>query len=133
MLGVLSSLLGIGKLIKDFVVKNWKIALPLIAVLVIFFWTKEHYYKKGSEDTRVEWEARVKKETDKNEKLNNKLIASLEERNKQFLEDKSSRQQREKTHTERIETIIKQNPVYTQCVVDQAVLDSQNDLKGELR
>lgn len=130
MIGLGLKLLGLGKFLKDFFLQNWKWLVPLAAVIAGFFWTKEHYYTQGREDCRVEWEKKVEKETKKNEKLTNQLVDNNKMVGEIFQKDKEERNNKETIHTSKIETIIKDNPVYTQCVVDKAILEEQNSMKN---
>lgn len=130
MIGLGLKLLGLGKFLKDFFLQNWKWLVPLAAVIAGFFWTKEYYYTQGREETRTEWEKKVEKETLKNEKLTNQLVDNNKMVGEIFQKDKEERNSKEVTHTSKIETIIKDNPVYTQCVVDKAILEEQNSIKN---
>lgn len=130
MIGLGLKLLGIGKWLKKFFQENWKWLVPLLAVIAGFLWTKEHYYTQGREDCRVEWEAKVQAERLKNEKLTSQLSDNSKLMGEVFKKDKEERNNKETVHTSKIETIIKDNPVYTQCVVDKAILEEQNAMKN---
>jgi len=73
-MGFILSIVGFGKAVVKWAFDNWRITVPILAVVITFFWTKEHYYTQGREDCRVEWEVKVAAETLKNEKLSEKLI-----------------------------------------------------------
>jgi hypothetical protein len=133
MLGLGLKLLGIGKWLKDFFIQNWKWLVPLIALVIGFFWTKEHYYTLGKEETTAIYEKKIEAERKKNELLSGKLLDSSVKLGERFQKDSEARTERESTHTNRIETIIKEKPVYTQCVVDKEILDAQNAMKELLK
>lgn len=122
-------LLGLGKWLKEFFLENWKWLAPLIALVAAFFWTKEHYYTLGKEETTVAYEKKIEAERKKNEQLSGKLLDSSVKLGEHFQRDSEARAEKETTHTNRIETIIKEKPVYSQCVVDKEILDTQNDMK----
>ena len=130
MIGLGLKLLDLGKFLKDFFLQNWKWLVPLAAVIAGFFWTKEHYYTQGREDCRVEWKKKVEEENIKNEKLTNQLVDNSKMVGEIFQKDKEERNNKETVHTSKIETIIKDNPVYTQCVVDKAIVEEQNSMKN---
>lgn len=123
-------LLGIGKFLKSFFLANWQWIVPLLVLIAGFLWTSKHYYSKGREDCRIEWEKKVEKERVKNEKLSSSLVDNTKLVGEMFQKDKEHRDSKETTHTRTIETIIKDNPVYTQCVVDGRILDEQNAIKA---
>lgn len=130
MIGLGLRLLGLGKFLKEFFLQNWKWLVPLIAVIAGFFWTKEHYYTQGREDCRIEWEKKVEEESQRNDKLTESLAENSKVIGENFQKEKDERTSKEVIHTTKIETIIKDNPVYTQCVVDEAILEEQNALKN---
>lgn len=123
-------LLGIGKYIKQFFFANWKWLVPLLLVLGGFLWTKEHYYNLGTSTERTIWEARVEEERLRNEKLTNQLLTTVTNFAAKVDERNNARTSSEVIHDTRIETIVKDNPVYMDCKVDQEVLDEQNALKA---
>ena len=129
MIGIGLKLLGIGKFFKDFFVSNWRWLLPVLFVVCGFLWTKEHYYDLGKETERAAWEARVAKEQEQNNKITLELLDAADHFGRKYIEESEARRVIENTHTESIKTIIKDNPVYTDCKVDQEVLDQQNALK----
>lgn len=130
MVGLGLKLLGIGKWLKDFFIQNWKWLLPLIALVIGFFWTKEHYYTLGKEETTAVYEKKIEAERKKNEIISGKLLESALDLGKHFQKDADTRTAKEVTHTSKIETIIKDKPVYTQCVAEDGILTEQNALKA---
>jgi hypothetical protein len=122
-------LLGLGKLIKAFFLQNWKWLLPLMLVVAGFFWTKEHYYVLGQETERLAWEKRVQKEQEKNDKITDTLEKSVGVLGEIALKEDVARKDKETIIETRINTVL-EKPVYTDCQVDQEVVDEQNALKA---
>lgn len=127
---ILLKLLGIGKFLREFFLDNWKWIVPLLLVFATFLWTKNHYYDLGVEKTRAEWEAKVEAERKKNEALTQKLIVSVQDFGKAAEARNETRLVKENTHETRINTIIEEKPIYTECKVDEDVLTEQNAIKA---
>lgn len=125
----LLKLLGVGKFLKDFFLQNWKWLVPLILVIVAFFWTRDHYLDQGKAEEKVVWEKKVEKERLRNEKLTEQLASSVAN----FAEAANTRNEhrieKETIRENRINTIIEEKPIYQQCLVDQEVINEQNALK----
>jgi hypothetical protein len=123
-------LLGIGKVIKDFFLQNWKWIVPLLLALAAFQWTKSHYYNVGINKERAIWEAKVEKERKRNEELTTGLLTSVNNFGKLADKENGERTSKEVIRENRINTIIEEKPVYQECKVDQEILDEQNALKA---
>ena len=130
LIGLGLKLLGIGKFLKDFFLQNWKWLVPLLLIISGFLWTKEHYYTLGQDTERVVWETKIKEETEKNKKLSDLLATSLSNLGQLVQKESDIRVQKEITHEQRINTIIQEKPIYSQCVIDKEVLNEQNALKA---
>jgi len=122
-------LLGIGKFLRDFFLQNWKWLVPLLLLIAGFFWTKEHYYNIGVNEERTVWEKRLEAERKKNEQLTQALFSSVDTFGKVVNTRNEERINNEIVRETRINTII-EKPIYTECKVDQEVLDEQNALKA---
>lgn len=129
MLGLGLKLLGLGKYIKEFFLRNWKWLLPVIFVCIGFLWTKEHYYDLGKNTERLAWEARVAKEQELNNRLTLALAGTADHFGRKYIEQAETRNEQTISRTEKISTIIKDNPVYQDCKVDTEVLEQQNAIK----
>lgn len=129
----LLKLLGLGKFLRDFLVANWKWALPLIGVLALFLWTKGHYYDLGKLEERNKWEERARKDAEKSVDLTTKLANSVGNLAERVITQQEERSTREVIREKNIQTIVENNPVYTECKVDQTVLDEQNAIKEGLK
>lgn len=130
MLGLGLKLLGIGKFLRDFFLQNWKWLVPLIILVVAFFWTKDHYYDLGKEEERIVWEKKVEAERKRNEELTKALASSVDTFGKVVETRNEERTQKETIRETRINTIVEEKPVYKECKVDQEVLDEQNAIKA---
>lgn len=122
-------LLGIGKFLRDFFLQNWKWLVPLLLLIAGFLWTKEHYYNIGVNEERTVWEKRLEAERKKNEQLTQALFSSVDTFDKVVNTRNEERINNEIVRETRINTII-EKPIYTECKVDQEVLDEQNALKA---
>lgn len=123
-------LLGLGKFLKEFFLQNWKWIVPLLLAFAAFLWTKNHYYNLGTSDERVTWEAKLKKEQEKNEKLTESLLGNVETLGKLAEKENGERVSKEVIRENRINTIIEEKPIYQECKVDQEILDEINALKA---
>lgn len=122
-------LLGVWRFLKKFFLENWKWLVPVIVVILGFLWTKEHYYNLGVTAEKVKWEARIKEETDKNQKLTESLANSAVTFGQIALAEDKSRTDKEIRIEKRIETLV-EKPMYTECTVDLEILTQQNALKA---
>ena len=130
MLGLGLKLLGIGKFLREFFLNNWKWLVPLILLVAAFFWTKDHYYDLGKETEAAAWEKKVEAERKRNEELTKLLASSLDTFGKVVETRNEERRDTEIIRENRINTIVQEKPVYTECKVDQEVIDEQNALKA---
>lgn len=128
MLALGLKLLGIGKFLRDFFLQNWKWIVPLLILIACFLWTKDHYYNVGINEERTAWEQRLEAERKKNEQLTQALSSSVETFGKVVNTRNEERVNNETVRETRINTIV-EKPIYTECKVDQEVVDEQNALK----
>lgn len=130
LIGIGLKLLGAGKFLRDFFLKNWKWLVPLILVVVGFLWTRDHYLDQGKAEERLGWESKVKEEQEKNKELTKLLANSVNAFGKAIETRNEERSEKETIRETRINTIVEEKPVYQQCKVDQEVIDEQNALKA---
>lgn len=130
MLGFGLKLLGIGKFLRDFFLQNWKWLVPLILAILAFLWTKDHYYDLGQSEERTVWEERIEAERKKNEELTKQLADSVKQFANLVEARNDERVEKEVIRETRINTIVEEKPIYTECKVDQEILDEQNALKA---
>jgi hypothetical protein len=126
MIWIAAKLLGLKSLILD----NWKILIPVALVLAGFFYTKEHYYSAGKTDEKAYYESLIKTETSKNAALTSSIANLSTNYGVLAAKEDKVRIQKENTHEQKIQTIIQENPVYNQCVIDKSVLEEQNAIKA---
>lgn len=130
LVGLGLKLLGIGKFLKEFFLNNWKWIVPLVLVIAAFLWTKEHYYNEGLNKERATWEKKLDDERKKNEELTKALSSSVATFGEVVKTRNEERVSTETIRENRINTIIQEKPVYTECKVDQEVVDQQNAIKA---
>lgn len=131
MLAIGLKLLGIGNLIKEFFLRNWKWLVPVIALVISFFVVSDMYYDKGIAEEKARWEEKIKKEGDSNrafEVIINNAIANF---GKEAVEKALERVERETVYKDKIQTIVKNNPIYSSCLVGQDVIDNRNAIRAE--
>lgn len=122
-------LLAIKLAVTSFVSKNWKWMLPVLALFLTFLFVRNHYYDLGREEERTQWGARIAKEEAKNRKLTDMLETSVSSFAELKDQENDERISREIIRENRISTIVEQKPVYSECKIDQEILDEQNALK----
>ena len=120
-------LLGLKKFIKE----NWKWLLPVLALVASFFIVSHIYYDKGVAAERHAWEERVKAESAKNIKKTENINAGVYQFGVKVEKEDKARVEKETVYKDKILTVIKNNPVYTDCKVEQDVIDSRNAIRAE--
>lgn len=126
---MLLQLLGLGRIIRDLTVKHWKVVIPIAVASFAFLYTKNHYYNQGLNEERSKWEQKVEAERKKNEHLTNVLVGNVFEFAELSKQRNEVRLEREIVKQNEIETVVKDNPIYEQCLVDKKVIEAQNQLK----
>ena len=127
----LLGLLRVGSYIKDFFLLNWKWLVPLIAIIIAFFVVSNHYYDKGVTEERASWEKRIESEDIRNRKFESKINDAITKFGTKVKKEAETRVTKETIYKNKIETIVKENLVYTQCLVDQEILDSRNAIRAQ--
>jgi predicted negative regulator of RcsB-dependent stress response len=127
----LLGLLRVGSYIKDFFLLNWKWLVPLIAIIIAFFVVSNHYYDKGVVEERASWEKRIESEDIRNRKFESKINDAITKFGTKVKKEAETRVTKETIYKNKIETIVKENLVYTQCLVDQEILDSRNAIRAQ--
>jgi hypothetical protein len=131
MLGLGLQLLGIGNSLKEFFLRNWKWLIPTIALIVCFFVVSDKYYEKGRQEEKTYWEQKIKEEDARNRAFENRINIAISTFGKQTVEEALKRVEQETVYRDRIQTIVKSNPIYTQCVVDQDVINNRNAIRDQ--
>ena len=125
----MSFLLGIGSFFKA----NWKIvAIALFIAGINFYHTNavDDAYDNGVKVERKAWDDKVKAENEAERKYEKLVQDAVNLYGKKLLDDAEKRVGKETVYKNNLETIIKDNPVYQQCVVDQSVLDNRNAIRN---
>lgn len=86
-------------------------------------------YNNGKIDTNKVWEVRIAKENEKNRKIENQLDEVISKLNQEIEKENSIRTEKEIHYKDRIEVIIKDNPVYQECVADPSILEYKNEIR----
>jgi hypothetical protein len=140
MLGIGLKLLGIGSWIKNFFAANWRWLVPLLVGIVIVV-TSYLYISDKISDAREEgiaqgidyqkkiYAKQVDEENERNRKFEELLDKAISNFGRDVVEQTAERMAKETRAKDKITTIIKNNPVYEQCVVDQEVLDTRNQIR----
>lgn len=126
-------MLGIGKFIKDFIIHNWKWVLPILIVIGSYFYVKHlinEAYDDGVAAEKLRWEERIKIENDANRQTEQVLQNIVNNFGTKIITDTAVRTAKEQTHTDRINTIIRETPIYEECKVDQEVIDMRNEIRA---
>jgi hypothetical protein len=120
----------LGGRISAFIGSNWKWLLPTVALIISFFYVSDKYYDKGVFEERARWEAKVAVEESKNRAFEALIINVVEKFGKNAVEEALKRVKTETVYRDKLQTIVKNNTVYTSCVVDQEVLDNRNAIRA---
>ena len=115
--------------IRKFLLENWKIILPIVAVIAAFFMVSNIYYNKGVTTERQSWEDRVAHEQAKNEKTTKKTAVAVANYGENKQKEAEVRIKKETVYKDRIVTLVKELPA--DCKVSQEVLDSRNAIRAE--
>lgn len=133
-------LLGIGNAIREFIKKNYKWIVPiLLAVsLVALGYIKyksdmasayDNGYAKAVTEVNDSWYKKVDEEAARNKQFELTLREIIVQFGEKAVREATSRVTKEIKYRDRINTIIKTNPKYEQCVVDQEVIDNRNAIR----
>lgn len=127
----LLGLLRFGSFLKSFFLQNWRWLVPVIAIIIGFFVVRDHYYDKGIADERAYWVKRIKEEDIRNREFESKINDAITKFGTKTNKEAQTRVVKETFYKNKIETIIKDNPVYTQCLVNQEIVDSRNAIRAQ--
>lgn len=126
-------LLGIGKFLKDFFIQNWKWIVPIIALILVYFYIHHlinNAYKQGEAAEKHRWELKIEEENRQNREFEQKLSNVISEFGNKLAAQTAERVAKEQLHTNTIETIIRDNPIYTDCKVDQTIINERNAIRA---
>lgn len=117
----------------DLLKKFWPFLLVGILLLVGYIHLQHilhDAYQRGVNDTTSIWQAKFNQAEADNQKMTNLLQQELNDYSQKIDQLNKDRQQQENTHTNTIEKIVTNNPVYQKCVVDQSILDERNKIRA---
>lgn len=138
MLGLGLRLLGIGKFIREFLAKHWKLVLVVLAIAFVAYTSYKWYsnkideaYKAGQQSVRDEYQRKVDEANKKNEatsKLLEEFTDSLDERINKRL---AAGQRRTANEINNMEKIIINSEKYKTCVVDPEIVSARNKIREQ--
>ena len=114
----------------ELAIKYWKIVLPVVIIVVEFFVVSNIYYNKGVTTERAKWELRIKQETEKNKKLTDQIAKATADYGILAAKQNEARVLKEVIHENKINTIIREKPVYKDCKTDANVLSELNAIRS---
>lgn len=134
-------LLGIKQWLRDFWKDNWKWLVPVLLILTTLglgYWKYtsdiDNAYNngitKGTTDTNNSWNARIEEEAKRNKEFELVLRNIITEFGEKAVQEAAARVTKETVYRDRISTIVKNNPVYDQCVIDKDIIDNRNSIRA---
>jgi len=133
MFGIALRLLGIGKLIRQFIFNNWKLFVGIITLIIGAYYYVNHIkhvaYQSGRNNVVAEVQAKMNEQNAENRIFEQKLQTIVDTYGKTAVQEALKRIEKETIQTNTIQTLIKEKPIYTECKVDQAVTDARNAIR----
>lgn len=114
----------------------WKLAGAIILALVIIAGVTKTYtdtYNRGVLAERAVWVEKAEIQAKVNKEFELTLANTIKTYGLQVLDESAKRVDKETIYKNKIETIIKDNPIYIQCKVDQQVLDYRNNIRETMK
>ena len=123
-------------LIFGFVKSNFKWLLPLFLLIAVAFFVnraignmKEAAYNEGYAKKTEEVNKAIAEENKRNREFEQKLELAITNYGEKVVEQASIRNKKETVFTNKIQTIVTEKPIYTECKVDQEVTDARNEIR----
>jgi bifunctional pyridoxal-dependent enzyme with beta-cystathionase and maltose regulon repressor activities len=123
-------------LVFGFVKSNFKWIGPLLLLAALAFFVnraidnmKEEAYNSGYAKKTEEVKKAIAEENKRNREFEQKLDIAITKYGERVVEESKRRIEKERIHTNNIETIVTERPIYTQCEVDQDVTDARNEIR----
>ena len=91
---------------------------------------KEQEYNKGVATERSVWQRRVDAENIANRKRESDMLNTINSISRELQTTSQARDRYEQSRVDHVETIIRDNPVYRQCVVDQDIINLRNEIRA---
>ena len=125
---------------KNFVAANWKWLVPLLVGIVIVVASylyisdkiadaREEGIAEGIDYQKKIYAKQVDEENERNRKFEELLNKAISNFGRDVVEQTVERMAKETRAKDKITTIIKEKPIYQQCVVDPEVLDTRNEIR----
>jgi hypothetical protein len=129
-------LLGLGSKIKDFIKAYWKIILPILITVGLYFYhinaisnAKDEGISIGITQEAKRINNIIAKQDEKNRNFESNLNKDIVEIDKKLTRENSKRQNKEIVYRDRIKTEIVNNPIYQECKVEPSIVDSINNIR----
>lgn len=123
-------------LIFGFVKSNFKWLLPLLLLVAVAFFVnraignmKEAAYNEGYAKKTEEVNKAIAEENKRNREFEQKLELAITNYGEKVVEQAYIRNKKETVFTNKIQTIVTEKPIYTECKVDQEVTDARNEIR----
>lgn len=113
--------------------KTWPFLLAIGLIIMIILHLQSIYndgVAQGTANANAAWQKKYDAAEAKNKELTQLLQTSLDTYSKQLDQQNQIRVDKENTHTNTITEIVKENPVYQQCLIDKAVIDQRNAIRA---
>lgn len=134
-IGIFLSL--VGSRVSSFMSKNWKWVVPVVAAILLSLLALRAYnnaidaaYNKGKNDYKALIQKQIKTEDDKNREIERILSNNLTKFVDKINNEKDKRTEQSTVYHNTIKEIIKNNPVYEQCIVDKSVIEERNRIRA---
>lgn len=119
-----------------FIKSNFKWLLPLLLLAAVAFFVnraignmKEAAYNEGYAKKTEEVNKAIAEENKRNREFEQKLELAITNYGEKVVEQTSIRNKKETVFTNKIQTIVTEKPIYTECKVDQEVTDARNEIR----
>lgn len=129
--------MGFGKRLWGFITNNWKWLLPLALLVASYFYVNykidqayDNGYTAGVTYEIERQRQKIEIENQKNRQFEEMLSKAISDFGRTIARETSERVIKEKEIRTRVETIIRDNPIYQQCKVDPEVLEDRNKLRA---
>lgn len=124
-------------IILELFIKYKKYLLPLavivgltISAFLLVNGLRKSAYNEGVHTERAAWVAKKAEAEAKNRAFESTLRDIVETFGKDAVEKAAKRVSKETVYLNKVESIIKEKPIYTECKADQEVIDSRNAIRA---
>lgn len=134
--GIKLALMLFGKSVARFIKSNWKWLLPLLAIIGLLIYHNiavenavNEGFIAGVRDEKDKQQALVNEQNKKNREFEALITTAIADFGKSIIQDTAKRTATEIKLRDNVTTIIRDNPIYQQCVVDLEVLEARNTIR----